>query len=97
MATDEYAKKRREKLKEQHRCLHCGTQDERTLAGYTRCSACAEKCRQRAKSRIRSRKRKRKAKMQNLSVYEMARLATAEGLSYGKYVAKCRDERRIEK
>lgn len=97
MTNAESQKSRYKKMKELHNCTDCGGQDERTLAGYTRCSACAEKCRQRAKSRIRSRKRKRKAKMQNLSVYEMARLATAEGLSYGKYVAKCRDERRIEK
>lgn len=92
MTNAEYKKSRYEKMKELHNCTYCGGQDERTLAGYTRCSACAEKCRQRAKSRIRSRKRKQKVKMQNLSVYEMARLATAEGLSYGQYVAKCRDD-----
>ena len=92
MATAEYARKRRQKLKEQHRCLCCGKQDERTLVGYTRCSACAEKCRQRAKNRIRSRKRRRKVKAPNLSIYEIARLATAEGLSYGKYVTKHRED-----
>lgn len=91
----ENQKSRYKKMKELHNCTDCGEQDERTLAGYTRCSACAEKCRQRAKSRSRSRKRRRKVKAPNLSIYEIARLATAEGLSYGQYVAKCRDERRI--
>ena len=84
------AESRYKKMKELHNCTDCGGQDERTLAGYTRCSACAEKCRQRAKSR--SRKRRRKVKAPNLSIYEIARLATAEGLSYGKYVTKHRDD-----
>ena len=86
------AESRYKKMKELHNCTDCGEQDERTLAGYTRCSACAEKCRQRAKSRIRSRKRRRKVKAPNLSIYEIARLATAEGISYGKYVTKHRDD-----
>ena len=84
------AESRYKKMKELHNCTDCSGQDERTLAGYTRCSACAEKCRQRAKSR--SRKRRRKVKAPNLSIYEIARLATAEGLSYGKYVTKHRDD-----
>ena len=48
------AESRYKKMKELHNCTDCGEQDERTLAGYTRCSACAEKCRQRAKSRSRT-------------------------------------------
>lgn len=46
MATDEYARKRRQKLKEQHRCLCCGKQDERTLVGYVACTKCVERQRQ---------------------------------------------------
>ena len=51
MATAEYAKKRREKLKEQHRCLCCGKQDERTLVGYVACTKCVERQRQYRKKR----------------------------------------------
>lgn len=43
MATAEYAKKRQRKLKEQHRCVQCGTQDEQTLAGKVRCKFCSKK------------------------------------------------------
>ena len=43
MATAEYAKKRQQKWKEQHRCTQCGEQDERTLAGKTNCAFCSKK------------------------------------------------------
>lgn len=43
MATAEYARKRRQKLKEQHRCLCCGKQDERTLAGKACCAFCSKR------------------------------------------------------
>lgn len=46
MATAEYNKRFREKRKEKNLCAMCGKQDERTLAGYTRCNSCAEKLRQ---------------------------------------------------
>ena len=92
MTNAEYHKRFRDKRKALNRCVLCGTQDERTLAGRTRCYKCSEKQKIYDKS-----KRKSVAKMKNLSISEIVRLATAEGLSYGKYVAKCRDERRIEK
>lgn len=31
------------KRKEQHRCIQCGEQDERTLAGKVRCEFCSKK------------------------------------------------------
>lgn len=43
MATAEYAKKRQQKRKEQHRCTKCGERDERTLAGKTNCAFCSKK------------------------------------------------------
>lgn len=43
MANAEYTKKRQQKRKEQHRCLCCGKQDERTLAGKTNCAFCSKK------------------------------------------------------
>ena len=46
MATAEYAKKRQQKWKEQHRCVCCGTQDERTLVGYAACNKCVERQKQ---------------------------------------------------
>lgn len=46
MATAEYARKRQQKLKEQHRCVCCGTQDERTLVGYAACNKCVERQKQ---------------------------------------------------
>ena len=46
MATAEYTKKRQQKRKEQHRCLCCGKQDERTLVGYAACNKCVERERQ---------------------------------------------------
>lgn len=42
----ESQKSRYKKMKELHNCTDCGGQDERTLAGYTRCNSCAEKLRQ---------------------------------------------------
>ena len=46
MATAEYTKKRQQKRKEQHRCLCCGKQDERTLVGYASCNKCLERQKQ---------------------------------------------------
>ena len=34
------------KRKEQHRCLCCGKQDERTLVGYAACNKCVERQKQ---------------------------------------------------
>ena len=42
----EYYKCLRDKRKEQYRCVSCGTQDERTLAGYPYCNKCVERQRQ---------------------------------------------------
>lgn len=39
----EYARKRRQCLKDQHRCVFCGNQDEKTLSGNVLCLRCATK------------------------------------------------------
>lgn len=88
----EYHKRFRDKRKALNRCVLCGTQDERTLAGRTRCYKCSEKQKIYDKSKRKS-ERKSVAKMKNLSISEIVRLATAEGLSYGKYVTKHREEK----
>ena len=46
MATAENNKRFRDKRKSLHKCVTCGKQDERTLAGQALCSKCAEKQRQ---------------------------------------------------
>lgn len=43
MTKAEYAKRYRTRMKEMHRCIHCGTQDERTLAGLCYCKFCSKK------------------------------------------------------
>lgn len=40
---NEYTKRRYFELVNDHRCGTCGRQDERTLAGYTRCAECYAK------------------------------------------------------
>lgn len=76
-------------MKAEHRCLACGKADERTLTGRAYCTICAEKNRLYMREHHRAKKRS-KNNMQKIS--EIARLATAEGLSYGQYVAKHRDD-----
>lgn len=39
----ERCKRHYEKMKELHRCNQCGEQDERTIAGKTRCEFCSKK------------------------------------------------------
>lgn len=46
MATAEYSKCLRDKRKSLYKCASCGTQDERTLAGYSCCNKCVERQRQ---------------------------------------------------
>ena len=46
MATAENNKRFRDKRKSLHKCVTCGKQDERTLAGQALCSKCTEKQRQ---------------------------------------------------
>ena len=46
MTNAEYHKRFRDKRKALNRCVLCGKQDERTLAGQALCSKCAEKQRQ---------------------------------------------------
>lgn len=77
------------KMKAEHRCLACGKADERTLSGKAYCTVCAEKNRLYMCEYHRAKKRSKNA-MQKIS--EIVRLATAEGLSYGQYVAKHRDD-----
>lgn len=79
------------KRKEQHRCVLCGEQDERTLAGRTRCYKCSEKQKIYDKSKRKS-ERKSEAKMKNLSISEIVRLASTEGLSYGEYIVRHIDD-----
>ena len=43
MTTAEYKKRYQQKMKTLKRCQHCGTQDERTLAGFVRCEFCSKK------------------------------------------------------
>lgn len=42
-ARSEKRKRKKQIRKENHQCTVCGAQDERTLAGLTRCAACAER------------------------------------------------------
>lgn len=81
--------KRQAKMRAEHRCTACGKADERTLSGKAYCTVCAEKNRLYMREHHRAKKRS-KNNMQKIS--EIARLATAEGLSYGQYVAKHRDD-----
>lgn len=80
------------KMRAEHRCYACGEADERTLSGKAYCTVCAEKNRLYAREYHRAKKRSKNA-MQKIS--EIVRLATAEGLSYGQYVAKHRYDNRI--
>lgn len=73
------------KMKSEHRWTACGKADERTLAGRAYCTICAEKNRLYMCEYHKAKKRS-KNNMQKIS--EIVRLATAEGLSYGQYVAK---------
>lgn len=79
------------KMRAEHRCTACGKADERTLAGKAYCTICAEKNRLYMREHCRAKKRSKKINnMQKIS--EIVRLATAEGLTYGQYVAKHRDD-----
>ena len=79
------------KMKAENKCIICGKVDERTLSGKTTCNVCFEKQKE---SRIcrkpRAKKHKRVSTMPK--IYEITKLATAESLSYGQYVAKHRDD-----
>ena len=78
-------------MKAEHRCLACGKADERTLAGRAYCTICAEKNRQRMREYHRTKKHSKKINnMQKIS--EIVSFATAEGLSYGQYVSKHKDD-----
>lgn len=81
--------KRQAKMRAEHRCTACGKADERTLSGKAYCTVCAEKNRLYMREHHRAKKRS-KNNMQKIS--EIVRLATAEGLTYGQYVAKHRDD-----
>ena len=77
------------KMKAEHKCIICGKVDERTLSGKAYCTVCAEKNRLYMREHCKTKKRSKNA-MQKIS--EIVRLATAEGLTYGQYVAKHRDD-----
>ena len=76
-------------MRAEHRCYACGEANERTLSGRFYCTACAEKNRLYMREHHKAKKRS-KNNMQKIS--EIVRLATAEGLTYGQYVAKHRDD-----
>lgn len=79
------------KMRAEHRCTACGKADERTLAGKAYCTICAEKNRLYMREHHRAKKRSKKINnMQKIS--EIVRLATAEGLTYGQYVEKHRND-----
>lgn len=84
--------KRQAKMRAEHRCTACGKADERTLSGKAYCTVCAEKNRLYMREHCRAKKRS-KNNMQKIS--EIVRLATAEGLTYGQYVAKHRYDNKI--
>ena len=78
-------------MRAEHRCTACGKADERTLAGKAYCTICAEKNRLYMREHHRAKKCSKKINnMQKIS--EIVRLATAEGLTYGQYVAKHRGD-----
>ena len=82
------------KMKAEHKCIICGKVDERTLSGKTTCNVCFEKQKE---SRICHKPRMKRHQMVSTmdKLYKLARLATAEGLTYGQYVAKHRYDNRI--
>lgn len=82
------------KMKAEHKCIICGKVDERTLSGKTTCNICFGK--QKENRICRKPRMKRHQIVSTMDkLYKLARLATAEGLSYGQYVAKHRYDNRI--
>lgn len=75
------------KMKSEHRCTACGQADQRTLSGKVYCTLCAETNRKRMHKYYELKKHKKKM-IPMAKIYETVRLANAEGLTYGKYVAK---------
>lgn len=88
MTSNERLKLFRQNRKKLHKCIICGNQDEKTMSGKSCCAKCLEK------QKLRQKKCRVKLSAKKTSIYEIVRFASAEGLSYGKYVAKCRDESR---
>lgn len=81
-------------MKSEHKCIVCGKADARTLSGKTTCNICFEKQKEnRSIRKLRAKKHKRVSTMSK--IYEITKLATAEGLTYGHYVAKHRYDNRI--
>lgn len=52
MTANEARKRWRERMKQEGRCQNCGRQDEKTLAGRSRCTVCAGKDNRRDKARL---------------------------------------------
>ena len=67
------------------KCRHCGK--EFTAIVHNK-NYCSEECKRVVAVAKAKSKRKQPKKIKNLSIYEIVRRATAEGLTYGEYVAK---------
>lgn len=80
------------KMKTEHRCTICGQADERTINGKVYCTFCAEKNKKRRHKYYELKNHKEKT-VPMAKIYETVRLANAEGLTYGKYVAKHKDDK----
>lgn len=84
------------KAEHKYKCIICGKADARTLSGKTTCNICFEKQKEnRSACKPRAKKHKRKRVSTMPKIYEITKLATAEGLTYGQYVAKHRYDNRI--
>lgn len=82
------------KMKAEHKCIICGKVDERTLSGKTTCNICFGKQKE---NRICHKPHMKRHQIVSTmpKIYEITKLATAEGLTYGQYVAKHRYDNRI--
>lgn len=70
---DEYREKYREKCRAEHRCVDCGKQDARTLAGHSACYECLRKRTERTRRSRQTLKTKRDKTLLH-KAYHIARL-----------------------
>lgn len=62
MTNNEARKRWRERMRQEKRCMNCGKQDDKTLAGRSKCAVCARKDNQRGKEHLDANPEKRSEK-----------------------------------
>ena len=85
-----YRDKYREKCREEHRCIDCGKQDERTLSGHPNCTVCQAK-RIEMQKRYREKCKIKKMEAQKRKAYQILKL-----LQYPLITAPCYKEWQLD-